>query len=153
MAKFLHEYFEWGGKKHDNGWWEIDGDYLYNKFGGRHKYVPTEDDIIRECEWDDIIRETVIKDDEITGWIAPDGTFYGCNPRDHRDVAVYLFGCEEAELENRGFCKIYENPLELRIAIGDLEKDRYQYFPRGRYLTAGQRKTLRDKGFKEEEDH
>ena len=151
MARFLHEFEEWGGERHDNGWWEIEGEYLYNRAGGRHRYTPKEDDEIREGEWEDIIREAVIRNDETTGWIAPEGRFYGCWPRDHRDVARYVFGCEEIELEEKGFCKIYETPLQVRISSGDLFKDRYGYYPRGRRLTAEQKRTLQEKGFEVED--
>lgn len=150
MPRFLHECYEdRNGRKVYNGWWEICGDYLYNRAGGRHRYEPKEDDEIKECEWEDIIRENLLDDSETTGWIAPDGTFYGCNPRRHRDVAVYIFDCEEIDLEEKGYCKIFQHPPLMRVKTGCKEFD---YYPSWRNLTAAQREVLKKKGLIEEED-
>jgi len=150
--KFLHEYSIFAnGVRCDNGYWEIDGDYLYNRAGGRHDYNPKPDDEIIEADgWDEIIRMTVRDDSETTGWIAPDGEFFGCSPRDHRNMAVYLFGMEEDELEEKGYLKIFENPnmVIINALLNGEEPHRYEAYVR-RYTTEAQRETLAKKGLKE----
>jgi hypothetical protein len=112
MAKFLHEFMCYGDstEKHDNGWWEIDGDYLYNTAGGRHSYIPKADDIIAEA--DDITGldwSHLIKDDCPTGWVDLDGKFYGCEVEAHSAVARLYFKSDEKELEELGWVKIFRS--------------------------------------------
>lgn len=58
---------------------------------------------------------SAIKPDSKLGWIAPDGTFIGCDYRDHAFVAEnYLHSSEEA-LEEEGWGKVYA--LDEREAI------------------------------------
>lgn len=146
MAKFLHEYRESrDGTRIDNGWWEIDGDRLVNQNEGWHYYNPSEDDEIKECEWEDIIRDTIRDDTLTTGWVSPDGTFYGCASTDHRFLAEYIFNMNEIELEVKGYAKIYENPIELRIEIDNLPQ--YEAMRAdGHRMTKEQIKTIKDKG-------
>lgn len=153
MAKFLHEYLHFGnGKVQDNGWWEICGSKLYNRAGGRHDYVPQEDDEIREGTWNDIIKETVVDNTQITGWIAPNGTFYGCSPLNHAVVAEYVLNSSEKGLEEQGYVKIFENPAFLRREYP--EYPRYEYM-RGdsHYPNSAQIHVLREKGLVIKERH
>lgn len=53
-----------------------------------------------------------------TGWLAPDGTFYGCDYKHHKEHAKYVQKLTEREMEERGFIKITcnrirENPTAL----------------------------------------
>lgn len=144
--KFLHEYLEYpNGKVIDNGYWEICGKRLYNRRGGFHKYVPQEGDEIIESTWPEIIRKSLMDkmdDSMITGWIAPDGTFFGCSSQDHADFAEYVLGHDEFTLEKNGYCKIFENPVRLRIEDPDLLQ--YSYYCR--FLTSAQQDVLEQKG-------
>lgn len=137
--KFLHEYhLSPSGVKHYNGYWEIDGGRLVNRAGGWHPYNPSPDDEIIELDsWADLIRLTIKDDTQITGWIAPNGDFYGCRYSNHADLAEYLLGATEEELEERGYCKIYS--LQL-LGSG------YHYYVRNGHLTEAQEKVLIDKG-------
>lgn len=113
--KFLHECLKSSnGTVLQDAYWEIRGNRLYNAAGGFHLYEPKEDDEIIESTWDEILYEAALKkldSSKITGWIAPDGTFYGCDPTDHWEVAEFILHCSERELEKRGYCKIYCNPI------------------------------------------
>lgn len=151
MPRFLHEIATYrNGITQDNGWWEIRGLTLYNQLGGHHAYVPSADDEIRECEWEDILRETVRNDKETTGWIAPDGTFYGCAPQDHAALAKYVLYTTEQDLELRGYIKIYENPYFLRQSYP--EYGAYSYMRcDGHWPTEAQLHVLQEKGLKEQD--
>ena len=146
MAQFLHEYSRYpNGKIIDNGWWEIRGNRLYNRRGGHHDYTPMPDDEIREATWDEIVREEIVDNTKTTGWIAPDGTFYGCSTQDHSLVAQYVFNSDERSLERAGYVKIYEVPYYLRIKHP--EYDRYEYIRGdGHRATEAQILTLKEKG-------
>lgn len=113
--KFLHEYLKSpNGTVLQDAYWEIRGNRLYNAAGGFHFYEPKEDDEIIESTWDEILYEAALKkldSSKITGWIAPDGTFYGCDPTGHWEVAEFILHCNERELEKRGYCRIYCNPI------------------------------------------
>lgn len=150
--RFLHEYMTYAdGKKIENGYWEIQGDRLVNKFGGWHFYKPSEDDEIIEADsWRDILKISVRDDTEVTGFVAPDGEFIGCSAYDHENVAEVLFGCSENELMNKGYIKIYEIPKEVLIGALREGKEAYRYEAMEIKLssTDQQAKTLEGKGFK-----
>ena len=152
--KFLHEYIHFSETAvQDNGYWEIGNDgYLYNMNGGRHAYHPSEEDEIVEAEsWDSIIKMTIRDDTEVTGWISPDGEFFGCNPRNHMRMARFFFEKEEEELEESGFIKIYEEPNEMimfQIQQGKTPH-RYGAIILKQIATENQKETLRRKGFEE----
>lgn len=151
MPRFLHEISTYpNGITLDNGWWEIRGCRLYNRVGGWHDYRPSETDEIRECTWEDIVRETVRDDTQTTGWIAPDGTFYGCAPMDHSDLAECVLHTTERDLEARGYVKIYENPIQLRRAYP--EYGPYSYIRcDGHHPNEAQLRILHEKGLEQED--
>ena len=126
--KLIHEYNDDGTV--DNGWWEFDGSYCYNRYGGRHPYAPGLHDEIVESSWEEVLRDDFLKhkDEFITGWLAPNGDFFGCAPEDHWDMAKYVFGKTERELEDSGYLKIYEVPFRLRALLNN--KTAYGYFGR-----------------------
>ena len=143
MAKFLHEFTQMpNGTTCDNGWWEIRGNKLVNSKGGWHDYYPNSEDKIIESNWDYIEHlnaKNKINDKFITGWIAPEGTFYGCDYQDHHYVAEYL-DLSEFQMENQGYVKIYYNPLFL-----EGHGNEYEYFC-DKHLTNAQREVLITKG-------
>ena len=133
--KFLHEYNVLpNGTAVDNGWWEIRGDRCVNMRGAGHPYTPSPNDEIKESTWDKIIAETVRDDSEKTGWISPDGEFFGCAPMDHDSLAWYVIGKTQRELELAGWCKIYRSMFDHK---------RGYYCEK--FLSPGQRKVLMEK--------
>lgn len=142
--KFLHEYIHWNnGTITDNGYWRIDGHKLVNECGGWHDYNPRDDDEIIESTWEEIQKlnaKSLISDEYITGWIAPDGTFYGCDYRDHWAVGVYLDKTERM-METQGYVKIFLNPLYYDGFGGN----KYDYYHE-KFLTSRQKQVLKEKG-------
>ena len=43
------------------------------------------------------------------GWLAPDGTFYGCDYASYSDVACFYFDKDDAVLEEEGWVKIFRS--------------------------------------------
>ena len=142
--KFLHEYLKSpNGTILSNAYWEIRGNRLYNAAGGFHFYEPKEDDEIIESTWDEILYEAALKkldSSKITGWIASDGTFYGCDPTDHWEIAERILNSTERELEERGYCKIYCNPIWYMT-----DEPEYSYYYE-EHLTEAQIDVLISKG-------
>ncbi len=146
MAKFLHEFNRYAnGLVVDNGWWEIKNGKCYNLAGGYHDYVPSEDDEIREGTWESILHDTTRDDSQMTGWVAPDGTFYGCKPYAHSLCAEYVIGIEERDLEERGYVKVFENPARLRQHVAGMQRYTAARMD-GHHINEAQRKILLDKG-------
>lgn len=112
MSLFLHEYLN--GR--DNGWWKIEGDKLENRYGGYHYYHPADSDEIVEADNFDELDWTgnLLNDKYDTGWIAPDGAWYPCRPRDHSDVAELVLRSSEQSLENHGYIKVFYDPTDMK---------------------------------------
>ena len=51
----------------------------------------------------------LIKPNSDYGWLAPDGTFYGCEYASHSDVACFYFDKDEIILEKEGYVKIFRS--------------------------------------------
>lgn len=51
----------------------------------------------------------LIKPNSDYGWLAPDGTFYGCDYANHSDLATFYFDKDDIELEKEGWVKIYRS--------------------------------------------
>lgn len=102
--KFLHEMINTNpktGKKFYNGWWKIRGNYLYNYVGGRHSYIPSADDEIIESSWEEVIKQESRNSTETTGWVAPNGDFFGCGYGDHSFLAEALFNSSCSDFKRR----------------------------------------------------
>lgn len=144
--KFLHEFLTHrDGTKQDNGYWEIRGNRLVNAAGGWHDYHPTFEDEILESDWETVRKLNFLQsfrenENSETGWIAPDGTFYGTDWMNHWMVAEY-FDTTESDLEDMGFVKIYLNPL------WPTSGNRYEYIYTTDHITQAQVDTLEKKGF------
>ena len=100
----------------DNGWWELDKEKgrVYNRYGAGHDYC--EECVIGTLEagsWEEMVRKTVRDDSCSTGWLSPNGEFYGCSPESHSGLAEYYIGKNSLALEKEGWIKIYELPDRL----------------------------------------
>ena len=51
----------------------------------------------------------LIKPKSDYGWLAPDGTFYGCEYASHSDVACFYFDKDEVVLEKEGWIKVFRS--------------------------------------------
>ena len=128
---FIHEYDVSPNQKIiDSGIWEFDGTFCYNRYGGFHTYIPHPMDKKFEAEsWNEVLKIELLanRDKYITGWISPDGEFFGCDVRDHDDMARYVLGQSQTALEKNGWVKVYENPAHVR-AMAHHNMKRYDYY-------------------------
>jgi len=152
--KFLHEYLTYqNGVVIDNGWWLIDGCHLVNRNGGYHIYTPSDTDIIVEKDgWNDVLRDTIRDDSNVTGWIAPDGEFFGCSAMDHELIASILFDMDEVTMEKMGYIKVYEIPYQtiIQMTMNGTKAHRYEAIITRIMASEAQIATLKSKGFTQE---
>lgn len=152
---FVHEFMEYGdGTVRDNGWWEYDPDTekVYNRNGGWHDYRHRPEEEIIESTWEDILARTIRDDSCVTGWIAPDGEFFGCDPMDHARMAEYYLKTTEQYLEDDGWIKITEVPFWAMGKYPNINgRYEYHFFNLHKHITQAQYKTLKDKGLELEE--
>ena len=94
----------------NNSWWQLKDNYVYNMFGGRHLAEP---DLftVEAPDWEDLDWSCLLDRESYTGWIAPDGTWFGCADGDHGLIAKFLLKSSETQLEQKGWVKIYRSEL------------------------------------------
>ena len=116
MAKFVLEISETrDGELVKNGWWKIEGKNVYNRRGGYHSYIPSEHDIVISAKnWDDLckkeeFKKSLLNENSDLGWIDRNGNFYRCDYHDHSEVAEYVIGVSERELEEKGYIKVFQS--------------------------------------------
>lgn len=131
LKTFIHEVVDYPNAKGiDNGWWELGDDgYVYNRNGGRHSYVAKKEKERKQATWDDITKDYLLAevDKYDTGWLAPDGRFYGCDYMNHSLFAEFVFKTNERDLEEKGYCKIYRSMLDGKLG--------FDHMPGGHSLT------------------
>jgi hypothetical protein len=110
---------------YDAYWWELSKQDFYGKptefyrasnysGGGFDLPYTTLEEVKKEykvaeaSDWDQLDwYGTAVYDNKYeTGWLSPQGIFYGCNYRSHNAQAVYIHKCEERELEETGWLKL-----------------------------------------------
>ena len=95
---------------HNNEWWQVHNTRGYGRFGKtidvdpRYPYV--EADSFRSLDW-----SCLLKRKSNVGWIAPDGTWFGCSNNDIDDVAELFLNSSEEKLQENGWIKIYKSVL------------------------------------------
>lgn len=143
---FVHEFVDYPSQKNvDNGIWEYENGICYNRFGGHHSYTEHPlNKFFTADSWDDVLKYTIRDDTQITGWLAPDGTFYGCAPMDHMALEDHVIQRDASELENEGWIKIYKNSMNMRM-FHDEELPPYDYLG-AHYPTPQQKEVLLKKG-------
>lgn len=101
--------------KINNFWWELDLNTplnratIYNYMGGKQTdFNLTNKQIVEADDWINLDwKGTEIFDEKYnTGWLSPDGNFYGCSYEAHAMQARLLHGTHEGELEKNGWIKI-----------------------------------------------
>ena len=120
----------------NNDWWQVHGDKVYGILGLPHKLnknLPiTEADGWHSLDW-----SCLLKRNSQFGWIAPDGTWFGCNDDDIGMVAQFFLKTTERNLENSGWIKIYKSDITRRR----------EWYSVGMMITDDQAITLCKKGF------
>lgn len=149
LKTFIHEVVDYPNAKGiDNGWWELGDDgYVYNLNGGRHNYVAKDEKERKQSTWDDITKDYLLAkaDGYDTGWLAPDGHFYGCDYMNHSLFARYVFNTDERDLEEKRYCKIYRSMLDGKLG--------FDHMPGGHLLTEFQWKYLLDNDYTTPEEY
>lgn len=160
MPHFLHEVITHNdGRKLNNGYWELEyyaepGTEIrvFNEMGGFHYHIIQEDDDIIYAESRrDLDHSFLLDPNSELGWLAPDGTFYGCAYYDHENVAYYVLKSSSMELEEKGWVKIYESRLfglGRNYYLGQKPHWKANYMSRN-FLTKQQIDWLLEHGYKE----
>ena len=120
----------------DNCWWEVKKDKAYNMYGGRHD-LDTSLPIVEADDWTSLDWSCLLNKHSTVGWIAPDGTWFGCDYSAHNDVAELFLKSTEEKLERTGWVKVY------RSALNHMR----DWYTKGMVVTKAQADTLNIKGF------
>ena len=120
----------------NNYWWEVKGNKVYNMCGGRHD-LDTSLPIVEADDWTSLDWSCLLNRHSTVGWIAPDGTWFGCDHSAHTDVAELFFKTTEEKLEKNGWVKVYRSPLNHMR----------DWYTKGMVVTRAQADTLNIKGF------
>lgn len=136
--------------KYDNMWWEYDistdkkSAIIHNLKGGRMSQVDLTDyELVRASDFSNLDwSNTILLDNNYkTGWLSPNGEFYGCDYALHDLQAEMVHHVTEKDLEKRGFVKISYN-YDDRKLHAHLGFNRYSNIP----LTKEQYDFLKDYG-------
>lgn len=46
----------------------------------------------------------------LSGWLSPDGHFYGCKPTEHDSMSELFFNRTVEDLESSGWCRVLREP-------------------------------------------
>lgn len=120
----------------NNEWWEVHGFRGYGRKGKLTRIDLTYPKIEAE-DWTSLDWSCLLKKSSRTGWIAPDGTWFGCDNDDIDDVAELFFKSTESRMENNGWIKIYESVLTHKR----------EWYTKGMQVTNDQALALCKKGF------
>lgn len=110
--------------KIDNFWWELSTEHaldsctVYNYVGGKMSDCDcTNLQIVEADSWEylDWSGTSLWSDQYKTGWLAPNGKFYGCDYRYHNMSANLVHHKTEKEMEQAGYIKFTHK-------LGDFEK-------------------------------
>lgn len=91
-----------------------------NKIIGEEGYVEisgferAEASSLSELDWNDTL---VLNKKLRTGWLNPDGEFFGCVPWCHRLQAEIIHQKTEVELEEEGWVRITYNPTDAQKVL------------------------------------
>ena len=112
--------------KHKNFWWRLstttplDDATLYNYSGGHMTGVNCENaEIVEADDWNCLDwNGTVLLDDSYkTGWVAPNGEFYGCDYRCHYMCALMVLKKKDTELEEQGYIKVTKDLSKDKLSV------------------------------------
>lgn len=124
-------------------WWMEDCRARWINTAGGHCYK-SDSDVVHETvevtslydlDW---TKTTLIDPKSETGWLGPDGTFWGCKTQDHNFVAKAVVKIEPGDMDEAGWIKV----------VGKNQKrfGHYDYFCHGE-MTAAQKSWLIENGY------
>lgn len=123
-----------------NGWWKVETEgelregeelTIINRYGTVRKHIYSSSDEIQDVEdWRDLDwTRVILKPDSPFGFVAPDGTFYGCNIGSHSDLAELVLKIDNPE--EYGWVKLFKG-----------EYSELLYYSRRHFLTEEQIDTI-----------
>ncbi len=121
----------------NNTWWEVENNRVYNPDGGGYRYLNKNLPIVEADDWNSLDWSCLLDKDSKIGWIAPDGTWFGCDIRNQAKVAERFLKSSEDKLETTGWVKVFRSWLTR-------SRD---WYVKGMVVTKAQAKTLFEKGF------
>lgn len=138
--------------------------FFHENVDGRNSCPSPADDKIIEPSWKEALKRESRNNTKTSGWIAPNGDFFGCGYGDHSFLAEALFNSSCSEMQADGYCMIYWNRYadnDFDLPLGDLmipdetlaniaassQKGSYDYYC-DTPLTAAQKEVLQKKGVK-----
>ena len=121
----------------NNTWWEVENNRVYNPDGGGYRYLNKNLPIVEADDWNSLDWSCLLDKDSKIGWIAPDGTWFGCSTRDQAKVAERFLKSSEDRLETTGWVKVFRSWLTR-------SRD---WYVKGMVVTKAQANTLFEKGF------
>lgn len=96
--------------------------------------------IIQATSWEDLDWSCLLDRESSVGWIAPDGTWFGCEPKGHRDLAKWFLKSDENTLEKNGWIRVDRDAVTRKI----------EWYALKMRITVDQTLTLRKRGFEVE---
>lgn len=126
--------------KVDNYWWELDtttplsSATIYNRMGGKQTELDlTNAQIMEAQKWSDLDwKGTSVYDNKYqTGWLSPQGKFFGCDYTNHTSQAKLVHNLTEREMENLGWIKLthIRNNFNEVVALMGYDKDYKRILP------------------------
>lgn len=73
------------------------------------QYEKAEAEKIEDLDWNETI---IFNNDFKTGWLSPEGKFYGCDAYHHRQQAMFIHKKSEVALEQEGWIRVNYTILE-----------------------------------------
>ena len=111
--------------KVDGYWYEFDESTpindarVWNYYGGCMSGLDLSNAQIVEAEdfhFLDWSNTELCSDEFVTGWLNPQGEFYGCSPKNHKEQAKLVHGLEEKDLEEKLYIKLtYLDRLQTNL--------------------------------------
>ena len=86
-------------------------------------------------KWTEYVNSAIDPESNL-GWIAPDGTFIGCDYYDHAFIAENYLHSSEERLEEEGWCKVYA------LSEVDAERNETHYYTKSHHFTSAQKETI-----------
>lgn len=123
--------------KIDNFWWELDTKTplnkatVYNRFGGRQTGLDLSNSTIVEAkDWQhlDWLGTSVYDNAFTTGWLSPQGKFFGCSYSSHNSQAELVHGKPESQLEAEGWIKLTRNIGNERQLVAYAGRDKFNNY-------------------------
>lgn len=105
-------------------WYQEQGDGWINVFGGSHRKMP-DDKVIDRVQAADFMgldwkRTSMYVDNGESGWLSPDGVFWGCKYGGHCNLAHYVIQKDYGDMEKSGWVHVDCAPIAGRYTYRSL---------------------------------